>query len=93
MMGFDVALGDDVAVVHGRRCEHGVRSGRQRGFALDVFLEPDVARLVEDAAAVYRDWVTAELHRRVAGTPDAGCDVEFMACSGLVSTDPPALAI
>jgi hypothetical protein len=90
LLDFDVALVDGVARVHGFHCEHGLR-GQYPGFQVKVPFDLATIPLVEDVPAHVRDLVTSAVHERVASTQDAGCDVDYFACSALVSADPPEL--
>ncbi len=88
---FEVALVDDAAQVHGRACGHAAcTSGAYPILRVTVDVDPDLGEHVEDLGAAVRDMVTDQVHRLVSGTSDAGCDVDYFACSGLVRDDPPA---
>mgnify|MGYP001592822870 CR=1 FL=1 len=88
-MRLDVRLVDGVAQVHAvSGCAHPRVPLSAPGHVFDVEADPDLEMYVEDVPATLRDWVTADVHERVASTPDAGCDVEFYPCTGLVRSEP-----
>lgn len=90
---FEVSLVDDAAQVHGHHCGHCLREHGHQTFDVTVDVDPDLGEYVEDLPATVRDMVTARVHKLRAGTSDADCDVDYFACSGLVSTDPPQVAL